>query len=209
MKMRLLFFMLVPFASRVEAQEWTINLTFDNLPVNTVLSEQFAPLGVHFVNDNGDRYPWVIAAPSFPNRPGSRVAYSFEDPRYTGMRFDYPIASVSMDVAVDPAGGPNGSPAVDLIALDQYPPSTVVWVHHTPLAAFDTWTRVTLDVPAGLTARLLEIQPDNVYQNLNYNSAHYFDNIQITYVPEPSSVRFASIGVIAFICRWLFKRQRI
>jgi len=46
------------------------------------------------------------------------------------MWFDYPIASVSMDDAEDPAGGPNGSPAWDLQALDQYPPpNTNVWFH--------------------------------------------------------------------------------
>jgi hypothetical protein len=30
-----------------------------------------------------------------------------------------------MDDAEDPAGGPNGSPAWDLQALDQYPPPTL------------------------------------------------------------------------------------
>jgi hypothetical protein len=49
----------------------------------------------------------------------------------------------------------------------------------------------------------------NDYQGFNYGPAYYFDNIQITFLPEPSSVQFTVIGVLAFIGRWLVKRQRI
>jgi len=207
MRVLQLLILLVPIASRIDAQS-TIHFGFDELPVNTILGEQFAELGVHFAGEGRYAFPSVIAAPPFAQSPAARVAYSYPPGGVLGMWFDYPIASVSMDVAVGSAGEPEGNPGWWLYGLDGYPPSYVVWSSSTDLPGFDTWRRVTLEIPAGRTARALEIQAVNIYQGGNYNPAYYFANIQVGYVPEPSILQLAAIGIVGFIGCWQFKRLR-
>ncbi len=206
MKILFLSLLVASLASNGEGQG-TIRFDFDGVPVNTILGEQFGSLGVHFAGDNRYQYPSVIAAPPFPQSPGAQVGYSFPQGKNLGMWFDFPIASISMDVAVGRAGGPSGIPSWYLGALNGYPPSLVMWSSITPLSGFDTWTRVTLDVPPDRVARALEIQALNIYQGGNYNPAYFFDNIEVSFVPEPSVDQLVLIGVAAFICRWLFGHQ--
>ncbi len=207
MKILFLSLLIASFASKVEGQG-TIRFDFDGVPVGSVLGEQFAFLGVHFAGDNRYQYPSVIAAPPFPQSPGANVGYSYPGGRVLGMWFDFPIASISMDVAVGRAGGPSGVPSWYLGALNDYPPSLVVWSSITPLPGFDTWTRVTLDVPPDRVARALEIQALNIYEGFNYSPAYFFDNVEVTFVPEPSADHLILIGVGAFIGRWLLRHQR-
>jgi hypothetical protein len=171
----------------------TLHIDLSGLPPGQILADQFAASGVRFL-PYGNPPPTTIAAPAFltsgAQTIGTAVAFY--------MQFDQPITSIALDIAEAHAviNGPPPSPNYHLYAFDS--DGNPVGVPSGNSFPEEQWYRATKSYPAG--QRISSIRLEGwVSSGENFTHEIFFNNIDITSVPEPSSAALLLAGGALFL----------
>lgn len=180
----------------------TIHISFDALPAGTILGEQFAPLGVHFLQSG--RYDIAFVLPS-NEVPGTvrNIGLFNRSASLVGILFDRPVEAFSVTVAVNPLGV-NGSLYWAGNGLD-YPTTANYWDTQV-LVPPSTWVTTPTFTTTALNVRLIEFGGVNILGGSNHATEIYFTDLNVTFIPEPSTT--ATLALIGAPAALLVARRR-
>lgn len=193
--------LLAPLVLVVSGTAQTVRITFDEIPRFTVLSDQFAAEGIHFLQEGRYQRPTVRPIIGAPGSGHSLALVPNEGS--VGIRFDRPLQSFSMTFAVAPGGGaPQGSLFFTALCF-QYPPN----LNHGGPVLFvpaNTWQTIptyTTPVATQGSIQVLDLASGNIFGGFNYPSYYYLTELTATMVPEPSSAALLVVGGAALLLR--------
>jgi hypothetical protein len=166
----------------------TIHVDLSSLKPGEVLSEQFSSDGIHFVKGRLELQPPItVTAPSPLNARASTVgsAVAF------GIWFERPISRFSANIAQT-----DGRPFYLFVPFNDYASKQVVGTPEGGLYPANEWHHVTYT--ADKSVKYLELQGWTSLSE-NFPANFYFDQLEVTYVPEPSAWLLVSLGICGFL----------
>jgi hypothetical protein len=129
-----------------------------------------------------------VLPPPILDRGGLPVGYG----TFFRMTFDTPIQSISCDLAETDTPNTH-SPSLELAALSGFPGGQLLG-RKSEFYTLGQWHHSTFVVDP--RTRALELQGWLYVVGENFPHPFYFDNLEVTYVPEPRSVLLFVIGSI-------------
>jgi hypothetical protein len=183
------------FASSAMGQD-SVVITFDELSRDEHLTEQYSSLGVHF-SDLGGGQPSITITPAFPSETGTLVGFAAQR---VSIRFDRPVANFTTSLAIDGFGA-SGQPGFDMVGIEG---GVVIAGAGGSLPSIATWYTESVTAPPG--AGFSELQMRGYMGGRDIGWA--FDNVRISFVPEPSTYALLILGLAVFAPRRFCVRRR-
>ncbi len=169
-------------------------ITFDELSRDEHLTEQYSSLGVHFVDLWGGQ-PYINITPAFPSPTGPLVGYAAQT---VYIRFDRPVVSFTTSLAIDGFGA-SGQPGFEMSGIAEGATTAA-----GSLPSIETWYTVSVTAPPGTGFSELQMRGTMGARDIGWD----FDNVRITFVPEPSVCALFILGLAPFAPRFFRFRKR-
>lgn len=167
-------------------------LRFDAFIPGEIIAEQFASRGIHFHSPNTSNPP-IVTSSSVP--PKENLVGLSRDVLWIST--DYPIASLTIALAIPRGSGSAIRGDVLINAFDATGALVDDRDLNTPL---DEWAPLMLTFEPHRAVTKVELEGLIDVAGQPSPSGFYFDEIQITAVPEVSTLTLSATGAVLILC---------
>ncbi len=189
----LTLFLTSAFSLQLVYAQGTLRFDFSGLPPGEVLGEQFANSGIHFTSVGTADPPITTRVPEFLSPHGETVGTAV----LFGVRFDQPITSLAFDIGQARQTFPMPSfPNYRAYAYDTA--GNLVGVPTGGSFPAEEWHRANLSYLPEQRVSSLAIE-GWVGAGENFRQQIFFDNVEVTFIPEPGALSLILFGGIVVL----------